>query len=91
MKNHLKTLRILDQDGTVSLTSLLQYAVMGKFIVAPSIEVTLLLALISSLANSNLKKWFIKLGADKVIKDKQEFEQLKKDIASVKNAMTMRM
>lgn len=56
LKKLLVTLRILDDDFTVSLTSIVLMAAVVKFIMTPAMNVETLLALLGALAAHQAKK-----------------------------------
>lgn len=78
MKKFLKTIRVLDTDGTLSLTNILMMVPIAKVALLSALTLTEVSALFLALASYNTKKLF----AHKRVQQEQKAVDLEKELAA---------
>lgn len=83
----LQKLRILDADGTVSLTNIMMIILCVRVGVAPQLDLETVAALFLALASYNGKKVLHKLKADKELQTKARDDGQKAELDHIKSEL----
>lgn len=90
LDNMLIKLKIFDVDGTLSITSLMMFVLIGKVAATSTMDWTIISAMFLGLANYNGKKWFAKSKASKDLSDKARIEAVEKEVKSLTSTISLK-